>query len=841
MAQKRPEIYMPPPVKPFFKVFGLFAVALTVAMALCVIAVILIHGESRIWAAAISCMILFGLSLAFVLMFKARAERREGRWREIYEKQNESLGQYRRMIEGVPHAIALVDGTGKVRLFNSAFAELAESRGRSAREIDFFELADPVDRGILRHAFLKCSRGDSEIERFRINIDSEEGSEAHCEVSVIAFGKGADSVPVCQVVLRDVTRTLRQKGEIEQLVEFDRVLIERSSVGILVLDHDGGVKNANPAFIKIFDLKPDLDQIKNINIFEDDGLNFLDQFELETVFEEKRTICGIRQVEITGARNITASVDIFPILNGRGEIERIVLTIQDTTEQTRTEKELSAQEKRLDLLFNNIIDAVFISDLKGTITQVNPAAEKITGYSHDELAGLGLYELFTLDERELALQEFVWIKSGKSVHFESKFITPKGNSIDVDISGSLVDTGGESLSLIVVRDITERKRFLSRIAQTQKMESIGVMAGGIALDFNNILEAITGAAELAHEDVAADSVASSYLDVILDSAQRGANLTSHLLTYARQSVHESEILDLNELVLEVKSFLDHALNKKVSVRVELTPDIEPVIGDPSRLEQAIINLALNAHDAMPEGGEISIKTRPFAAKERFARDHPGLSPGTYIELIVQDTGSGIAPEILPKIFDPFFTTGEDNKNTGLGLAIVYNTVTSHGGAIDVHTVPQGGTEFRIYLPIHAAPDFAYEKRASLEKKFHRNKKIMVVDDEDVIQTVIEGILMQLGYEVVRALSGKEGLEYLTDTDGAVDLILLDMIMPGLSGWDVFRRLKEFWPHIPVIVVTGYAREEHIQYMFEEGLEGFIEKPFKAAQLSEKIDQILGDE
>ena len=647
------------------------------------------------------------------------------------------------------------------------------------------------------------------------------------------------------VIIRDLTLRKDRERRILELEEFNQRIIQQSPVGIMVLDKAGIAAAVNDALVEMWGIRNGEEVVGKFNIFHPRDYTFLQHLDFGEAFKGNMVDLGVKTIKVPGAtgkgkREISVSIIVFPVFGEGGGVINVVLMCQDVTESVEARKELSSKEERLKLLFDSANDAIFISSTRGRVIQVNPAAESMTGYSADELAGMTIHDLFDVEDRELSLRQFAWMKRGNRVHFESTFISAGGGRVDVDISGSVVKSGDQNLLINIVRDITERKRFLSRLTQTQKLESLGVMAGGISHDFNNILEGIIGAGELAQENARGNEELSAYIDVILSSANRGARLIKHLLSYARQSELESEIVDLNQIAEEAKGFLAHTIDKRIHLRIDLDPDLAPITGDPSRLQQAIVNLALNSQDAMPDGGEILIRTRNFSVDERFARDHPGISPGSYVELLVEDSGLGIEPEILPRVFDPFFTTKSRGEGTGLGLAMVYSTVASHGGIIDLRSRPDEGTEAHIYLPAHGIELETFEKHVPLERMDGNDRTVMIIDDEDVIQTVLGEILLQLGYKVVRAKTGKEALEMLTENDERVDVILLDMIMPGLSGGETFQRLSEYWPEIPVVVVTGYADEKKTQKMLENGLAGFIEKPFKAAQIAEKINEILGE-
>jgi len=822
-----------------FRVIGIIAIGLCALFALEVIGILLDFGQNAVWIIGISWAILFGLSIAASKLITKAAKRSEVKWREKFERLQQSRDSYRAIADSLPYPLALVCEDGRIAYYNDVFGKIIDEAGIEAEKFDFLNLIQAEDRGLFRLGFLNCARNGSPSEsiELRLIIDPEKPYEA----IIRQFEQEINGTTCCEVQIRDISTAIDLAGlnnGTSSMVQehLFQEAISQSPIGILILNTDGRVESVNSAALKLFRVSEDEIIGKNI---ADSSLAFFSQFDFSAVLDGKKTLQKIKEVWIDGetSESILLLYSIIPLNDTEANTSRLAFMFQDVTENIRAYHKFVYRQSQTDILFENTSDGVIISDTSGIIVRANKSAADITKYDIDELRGMSINELFTLEEREISLRQFAWIKQGRPVRFDSKLLSARGKIVDVDISGRKITIGDEDFILDIIHDISERKRFLARFAQTKKIESIGEMAGGIALDFNDILEAITGAAELARESVEMDGDADSYLGVILSSAHRGANLARRLMTYARQSIIEAELLDINEIVLDVKNYLDHSLKKNYSVAVNPAPDIGPISGDRSSVEQAIINLALNARDAMPDGGEITILTRQFEATETSVRDYAGLTPGHYIELAVQDTGHGIAPEVLPSVLDPFFTTKEDAE--GLGLPMVHSTAKSHGGSVDIKSVLDGGTEVYMYFPA-AELQQNLEERASLEKSPRTDTKIMVVDDEDVIQTVVEGILMQLGYSVIRAQSGKEALEYLTDHNGEVDLILLDMIMPGLSGWDVFQRLKQFWPNIPVIVITGYAQEEHISSMLERGLEGFLEKPFKAAQLSEKIEDVLGE-
>jgi len=818
------------------RIAAIGAIIITAFLAVGIIDTVFSPRMSNPWAIAVTGLIFFILGIAgweLVVNRTGKVRRKFEKHAEILE---DSRDTFRTIAGSVPFPLAMLCDKGQVGYFNKMFASLFDLQEGDSPDLDIHDLIHPEDRGNFRLAFFDCMRYRNFTEKTEVRL-SKDGNVRYYEALLRPLSSKVDDANCCLALFRDLSSEKAFAKAMFEPQQINEDQIEQSSAGIFVVNRNGEIESINEAAEKILEL--DSTHFEGKSIFDDD-LPVLEQLGISALLGEKAPNHSIVEIRVGRfmEKSITCSLSIWPSLDNEGDVTRTFFMIQNLTSELQNQADLNTSKHGRYFLFNEAGDAIFVLNSNGEITMANPSAVELTGYDTDELTGMNFSELFTAEEREKALRQSSWLKRKRKINFESKFLDANGRAIDVEISASMVkNSDSDEIILDVVRDIRERIELMNRLSQTQKMETIGEMAKGLALDFNNTLEAIIGSAELAREKCAADEQTDSYLEMILSAAKRGANLTKHLMNYSRQNIQESELLDLNDVIAEAVSFLEQSFERNIRIETKLDENIGPVSGDKSMILQAIINLALNSKDAMPDGGEITVSTSRFDASENYAREHPGMAPGPYIQLMVQDTGVGIEEDAQKKILEPFYTTKEDVGSAGLGLPMVYNTVKAHGGNMDVRSVPYGGTEVRLFFPSPVIPD-DLEKRIIFQKSPQSGIKIMVVDDEDVIQTVIEGILKQLGYEVIRAQSGKEALEYLTDNDGNIDLILLDMIMPGLSGWDVFRRLKQFWPDIPVIVVTGYAQEEHLQYMLEEGLEGLIQKPFKASLLSEKIEEVL---
>jgi CheY-like chemotaxis protein len=368
------------------------------------------------------------------------------------------------------------------------------------------------------------------------------------------------------------------------------------------------------------------------------------------------------------------------------------------------------------------------------------------------------------------------------------------------------------------------------------MEAIGTLAGGVAHDFNNILTAILGYTGLLKK-MAKDDGVHKAADVMEKAAKRGAVLTQQLLGFARKGKNESAPVDLAAIVEEVIALLQRTIDKNVVVRCTSSPASVVVIGDPGQLQQVVLNLAVNARDAMPEGGELTIDTSIVAFGEEECRRRPGMTPGSYARLAVTDTGCGITEEVRRRIFEPFFTTKELGKGTGMGLAMVYGIVQNHGGTIAVRSDVGRGTTVEIYLR-HAAEVTAVEAPQRSGRAAPGAGRVLVVDDEDGVRQVAADVLGSLGYDVTVAADGAEAVSRYREFFHEIDVVLLDLAMPGMGGRECFRALKAINSEVKAVLCTGYGFNVAAQQLLDEGMLGIVAKPYEIEQLSDAIAQAL---
>jgi PAS domain S-box-containing protein len=469
----------------------------------------------------------------------------------------------------------------------------------------------------------------------------------------------------------------------------------------------------------------------------------------------------------------------------------------------------------------------------------------VYGYSAAEAIGQPMTLLLPQDRSNEETEILERIHRGERVeHFETVRRRKNGDLIEVSLTISPIrdDSGRIVAASHVARDITERKQLEEQLLQTQKLESLGVLAGGIAHDFNNLLTGILGNASLALETVSTSNPARGLLDEVIHASERAAHLTRQLLAYAGKGQFVIEPISLSGLVREIGGLIQTSISKNVQLRYELRDDVPQIMADSSQLQQLVMNLVINGAEAIgPDGsGTVLVSTAAQNVDEHYllstVGESSGLTTGTYVSLEVHDTGSGMDEATLARIFDPFFTTKFTGR--GLGLAAVQGIVRGHKGAMKVYSSPGKGTTFKVLFP--AIEDTAALKPSAPVYVSGTDELILVVDDEEVIRRTAKSMLERYGYTVIVAEDGKEGLELFRTVAEKVAAVLLDMTMPVMSGEETFRRLTAIKPDLRVILSSGYNEVEAVRRFSGKGLAGFIQKPYTAQALVEKIRSVLGN-
>ncbi len=515
-------------------------------------------------------------------------------------------------------------------------------------------------------------------------------------------------------------------------------------------------------------------------------------------------------------------------------------------ERKRNEQALVASEKKYRTIIESIEDGYYEIDLEGNLTLANLALGKMLGYSHHDLLGMKTAGYMSEDSVQQISESFSSVlatnKPGKTLELE--LIRSDGESRYAETVVSVVcNDDGEPIGFRgIARDITERKiaeqsrKLLeAQLQQAQRLESLGTLAGGIAHDFNNLLMGIQGRVELMLEDLPPEHPHVGQFTTVKEYLESAANLTNRLLGFARGGKYEVQPMLLNSLV-EKSIQLFGRTKKEITIRCNLAHDLRPVDVDANQIEQVMINLLVNAAQAMPGGGDITIATSEEFIDQKNARIYD-IPTGRYVKLVFSDTGKGMDKETMGKIFEPFFTTKDIGHGTGLGLAMVYGIIRNHSGAISVKSELDKGTTFTLLLPASNKTVTTKTKKVATVTK--GSECILFVDDESMILEVGQAILAVLGYDVLTAASGQEALEIYQNNIDKIDLIIVDMIMPHLSGGALFDKLKAINPAVNVLLASGYSVEGEAREILERGCRGFIKKPFTISEISTKLRDILG--
>lgn len=529
-----------------------------------------------------------------------------------------------------------------------------------------------------------------------------------------------------------------------------------------------------------------------------------------------------------------------PVRNEAGEVYRISGAALDITQRKRAEDALRESEQRARTLFETVNLIVLGLDASGDVDYVNPFLLKTMGYAAEEVLGKRWFEFLPPAQRpgmqgvfsELLERDF-------HPHYENPIVTKTGEQRMVAWNNTVLrDPQGRPIgTLSIGEDITERNQLETQLRQAQKMEAIGRLAGGVAHDFNNVLTAIFGYADLVMEDLPADSTSREDLEEVRKAAQRASTLTKQLLAFSRQQVLAPAVLSLNELVEDIDKMLRRLIGEDVELSLKLTESVGNVRADPGQIQQVLMNLVVNARDAMPTGGRLLIETANADLTEEYAEQHRPVIPGTYVMLAVTDTGTGMTPEIVGRIFEPFFTTKEKGKGTGLGLSTVYGIVKQSNGYIWVYSEPGRGTTFKVYLPRVDAPADA-RGPARVAGSLAGNETVLLAEDDESLRRLVKGLLEKLGYRVLEAENAAHALALAESHDGPIHLLVSDVVMPGASGRELARRLAESRAETKVLYMSGYTDDAIVHHgMLEPGL-NFLQKPFTPAALARKVREVL---
>jgi PAS domain S-box-containing protein len=495
-------------------------------------------------------------------------------------------------------------------------------------------------------------------------------------------------------------------------------------------------------------------------------------------------------------------------------------------------------EEKYHGLLEQANDAILLLDMTGRIIEVNCRAEALLGRGRHRLLGRPYTELLPGAEAEPTRAALEQLLSGRAVSADNVPLRRIDNrSVFVDLSASAVTVGAERIAVVIAHDASGRHQLEQQLRQAQKMEAIGRLAGGVAHDFNNLLTIINGYAELLRNRMAASEPGWPMLDEIVKAGQRAANLTRQLLSFSRQQVIAPRVVDVNAVLADMGQLVSRLIGEDVTLTILPEPGLGPVKADPGQLEQVVMNLVVNARDALPHGGRITIETRSVEFDAAYARKHGDVRPGPYVMLSVTDTGTGMTAEVKAQLFEPFFTTKANDKGTGLGLATVYGIVKQFGGHIEVYSEVGLGSTFKVYMPRQSQPldALSVHRRSTILPRGHET--LLLVEDEEAVRALARFVLRDCGYTVIEARHGEEALR-LAEQHAHIDLLVTDVVMPKVSGADLARQLRDKRPGLRVLYLSGYTTDAVVHHGVLEQAAHFLQKPFTPAALAQKVREVL---
>jgi two-component system, cell cycle sensor histidine kinase and response regulator CckA len=503
---------------------------------------------------------------------------------------------------------------------------------------------------------------------------------------------------------------------------------------------------------------------------------------------------------------------------------------------------LKDSETKYRFLVDRVQDAVLIVQ-DDTVKSVNPAATIIGGYSADELRSIPFTEFIDPRDRERVLALYRQVLAGATAPDTITFgVIRKGGEVFQATTRFITASREDRPAVLcLLQDATKQGDIESQLLYAKKMEAIGTLAGGIAHDFNNHLQGISGYIQLLMMRGDRDRTEQGWLLQIERSVQRAAALTKQLLIFSRKEESRLEPLDLNEVVRQAQKTLARTIPEAIAAELKLAGDLSLVDGDAVQLEHVLFNLGLNAKDAMPGGGKIIIETQNVKLDEAFCREHVSVKPGAYVELTFTDTGHGMDRETLERIFEPFYTTKGVGSGIGLGLAIVYGIVQSHHGLILCESNRDAGTTFRIYLPVLERDGATPAKEGRKKGDYRGAETIIIVDDELDILDIGQNTLEQFGYTVLTARNGEDAVEIYSRQGKQIDLVILDLGMPGMGGDKCLKELLRINPSVKVLIASGYAATQTVQSVLEAGASGFMAKPYRLEDMLKKVREVLDGE
>ncbi len=759
--------------------------------------------------------------------------------------------RYRLLIKNAPVGIIEMDiKKGVIVDLNDVAQEMINFAREEIIGKSPLELLPEEVHGLVSQKLTEAAKGlpvDGSMELYFTK--RSDGKELCLDVSFSSTGGDGDN-SIIPVVINDITERkhagqalLESERRFRQTADLLPVIIIECNLDLslaylnrLGIDSFGYEENRLFREIKVTDLvHPDFHQELQSRLKLMRARQPVPSFEILYVREDGSEFYGL--------------ANCAPIING-DEVVGVRSAVLDITESKKSLEDLRDSEFRYRTLFENINDLYCIHDLDGKLLDVNPAAAKAFGVPYEKILGRAISEFIPETFKDAFFSEYM-AKINAEGSSEGVFtvVGLDGRTHHLEYRNVRVESRGMDPYIVAVgRDVTERivsrrelRRLQVQLQQSQKMEAVGTLAGGVAHDFNNILQAIRGYAEVLDFSVGMEPVGKIHLRSITDAVERASQLVQQLLTFSRKVEPELQAVDINDEVRQTVAMLARTIPKMIDIKLDLADDAELVRGDSNQLGQVLLNLGANARDAMPDGGILKIATENILVAEDFFEGNVLVPAGGYVALSVQDNGLGMNKQEMAHIYDPFFTTKPLGQGTGLGLSMVFGIVKGHKGYITCDSAKDKGTLFKVYLPVYTqSADAAgrQNRKRQNPNDYAGVETILLVDDEEPILNTLKSVIEAYGYKTLTANKGERALEIASEAGGVIDLVIMDLGMPGMGGLACMRKLHEMLPNLKVLIASGYSQHGPFEDLLDEGAAGYIRKPFAIADLMQKIRSVL---
>ncbi len=758
-----------------------------------------------------------------------------------------SQRRFKTVFKAAPIGIAMANPEGNFIEVNRAFTKMLGYRKAEMTGLTFVDITHPEDREETQKLSNAVRQGKINSYRTEKRYLKKDGQLVWGIIRATAVKDNQGQIQYWLGLMEDISERKLAEEALEESEKRYRMLFEHAAEGIMVLDlQSGKFKFANPAICKMLGYTAkELTTMGVKDIYPRKELKRVLRKFSEQIEGEKRLAQNIPCLRKDGSL-IYVNINSTRVMLDGAECN--VGFFQDITKRVMAEEALRESEEKYRNILTNMEEGYFEVDLAGNIVFFNEACCELIGYPADELIGMNNRQFTSPAIAKKMFKTFNRVyKTGQPAQIANFEVIAKSNvKKHLELSASLVnDSEQKPIGFRgIVRDVTarlksqkEKERLASQIQNVQKMESIGTLAGGIAHDFNNLLMGFQGNISLMLLDLEDDHPHVEYLKNMESYVLKGSELTRQILGFARRGKYQVKTTNINEL-LDKSAEMFSRTKKEITIHKKFQDDLWPVDVDRGQIEQVLLNLFVNAWQAMPTGGEIYIETESMHLDDDYDKPYE-IEPGPYVRISVTDTGVGMDDDIQQKIFEPFFTTKAVGRGTGMGLASAYGIIKNHNGIINVYSEKGHGTAFKIYLP--ASDKTVPKEKPKAQKLLKGTETILLVDDEHMVVDIGKEILEKLGYTVITAASGTEALRLFKKKQKIIDLVILDMIMPDMSGRDTFENLKACQANVKVLLSSGYSIEGQATEILNSGCKGFIQKPFSLMQLSRKMREILDEQ